>query len=97
MAEVVARLRQSSSEATSELTELYLAVREIAASSGRLEAALREIAAEAAALAASPGPTAGRMKNLGTYAASVRTAAEGQTAALFELRRGLEGWGFRLP
>jgi hypothetical protein len=98
MVEVVARLRETSPEATIEIAELYLAVREIAINSSQLAAALREVAAEAASLAAHPdAATAERLKNIATYTATLRGAAEAGSAALSELRAGVEGWGFVLP
>lgn len=98
MAEVVARLRRTSPEATSEIAELYLAVREIAVNSRQLERALKDVAAETAALAAvAEGASAQRLKNLAAYMATVRSGAEGGAAALSELRAGIEGWGFFVP
>ena len=98
MAQVVARLRRTSPEATVEVMELYLAVREITVNSRQIEAALTEVAAETAALASSPvEASAERLKNLAAFAETLRNAAEAGAGALSELRTGIEGWGFVLP
>jgi hypothetical protein len=98
MAQVVVRLRRTSPEATSEIGELYLAVREIALNSRQLERNANEAAAEVAALAAvADGVIAQRLKNLAAYMATLRSGAEGQAAALSELRSGIESWGLFVP
>lgn len=98
MADVIERLRRTSPEATIEVMELYLAVREVSVNSRQLEAALKEVAAEAAALAASPGgASTERLNNLAAFTAILRTAAEGEATVLSDLRKGIEAWGFASP